>query len=58
MATIKRFEDPEIWQKSRNYASKNFFIANQNFKNDLFKLLDYLLNDCEIKIFVFAYKDM
>ncbi len=41
MATIKRFEDLEIWQNSRNYASKIFFIANQNFKND-FKLINQI----------------
>ncbi len=41
MVTIKRFEDLEIWQKSRNYASKIFFIANQNFKND-FKLINQI----------------
>ena len=36
----------------------SLFRINQNFKDDLFKLLDYLLYYCEIKISAFADKDI
>jgi len=43
MATIKQFEDLEIWQKARVYAKDVFFLSVEKFQND-FKLINQINN--------------